>query len=51
MKEDWDNLIVLDACRYDMFKEINTIKGNLERGISRGSATSQFLIENFESVK
>ena len=45
--EEWDNLIILDACRYDTFKELNTIEGKLESRISRGSATHEFLIENF----
>jgi len=45
--EQWDNLIILDACRYDTFKDLNTIEGNLESRISRGSATAEFLIENF----
>ena len=45
--EEWDNLIILDACRYDTFKELNRIEGRLESRISRGSVTSEFLIENF----
>ena len=45
--EDWDNLIILDACRYDIFEELNTIEGKLESQISRGSCTNDFLIENF----
>ena len=45
--EQWDNLIILDACRYDTFKELNKIAGKLESRISRGSATAEFLIENF----
>ena len=45
--ENWDNLIILDACRYDTFKELNNIEGKLESRISRGSATMEFLLENF----
>jgi hypothetical protein len=45
--EEWDNLIILDACRYDTFKELNTVEGKLESRISRGSATQEFLVENF----
>jgi len=45
--EEWDNLIILDACRYDTFKDLNSIEGKLESRISRGSATAEFLIENF----
>jgi len=29
VNEVWDYLIVLDAARYDIFKKINWIKGNL----------------------
>lgn len=47
--EDWDNLIILDACRYDLFAKYNTIEGKLEFRISRGSFTPEFLRENFES--
>jgi len=47
MDEDWDNLIILDACRYDTFKEVDWIKGVLEKKISRGSHTWMFLRENF----
>jgi len=45
--ENWDNLIILDACRFDTFKELNAIDGKLESRISRGSATPDFLLENF----
>ena len=48
MNEDWDNLIILDACRYDMFKTLNNIKGKLEHRISRGSCTNEFLEQNFK---
>jgi len=27
MDKDWDNLIILDACRYDIFKDVNFIDG------------------------
>lgn len=50
LKERWDNLIILDACRFDVFKEeIKNwdIKGELEYRISRGSWTVSFLLENF----
>ena len=41
VNEDWDYLIVLDAARYDIFKKINWIKGNLEYKISLGSCTRE----------
>jgi len=37
LNEEWDNLIILDACRYDL----------LEYRISRGANTPSFLLENF----
>ncbi|RXK47444.1 hypothetical protein [Halorientalis pallida] len=46
-EEDWDNLIVLDACRYDLFRDRNTLGGGLESRISRGSSTRDFLRGNF----
>ena len=51
MEEDWDNLIILDACRYDMFREINTLPGFLEYRMSRGSCTPEYLLENFGKSK
>jgi hypothetical protein len=45
--ERWDNLVLLDACRYDTFRELNGIQGKLESRISRGSCTVEFLRENF----
>jgi hypothetical protein len=47
MEADWDTLIILDGCRYDMFEEINEIKGELEHRYSRGSCTPDFIRENF----
>ncbi|WP_411966225.1 hypothetical protein [Haloferax sp. YSMS24] len=47
LAEDWDNLLILDACRYDMFEEQNTLPGRLEKRISRGSHTVEFLKGNF----
>jgi len=45
--EDWDNLIILDACRFDIFEQISTIPGNLNRKVSKGSATMEFVQKNF----
>jgi hypothetical protein len=45
---DWDNLIVLDACRYDLFARRHTLSGRLERRQSRASSTKEFLRANFE---
>jgi hypothetical protein len=46
-EEDWDHLIILDACRYDMFAEQADLPGILESRISRGSSTVEFLTANF----
>lgn len=44
---DWDNLILLDACRYDIFEDINRIFGQLTKKRSWNSATAQWLRQNF----
>lgn len=47
MNNDWDNLIILDACRYDFFREFNYIDGVLERKFSKGSNSGEFTRANF----
>lgn len=47
MHEDWDNCILLDGCRYDLFEAANFLDGELGHRISLGSATPEFLTENF----
>jgi len=53
MEEDWDTLIILDACRYDLFEQtIDTMDwdpGPLESRISLGSTSEEFLEKNFLS--
>lgn len=47
---DWDNLIILDACRYDLFNQIRfkqSIDGELSKFRSRGSDSPEFLEQNF----
>jgi hypothetical protein len=46
--EDWDTLIILDACRYDMFEQVNHIDGDLIAQISKGSATAEWLKANLD---
>lgn len=48
MERDWDNLIILDACRYDLFVECNTLPGELTKVVSAGSHTVEFLHSNFD---
>ena len=47
MDQDWDFLIVLDACRFDDFKQLNFIEGKLEKKISMGSNTREWVEKNF----
>lgn len=49
MERDWDVCLVLDACRYDMFVEQADLPGSLEKRQSMGSATSEFLLGNFQN--
>lgn len=44
---DWDNLLILDACRYDLFEEVTDLPGETTAVESRGSATREFLKANF----
>lgn len=48
-REDWDNLIILDACRYDIFEDQNPLDGTLSKRTSRGSMTVEFLHGNFRN--
>jgi predicted AlkP superfamily pyrophosphatase or phosphodiesterase len=53
MSEDWDNLIILDACRYDYFEQVQNLDPDLGTAISKGVATSkgtsswEFIEQNF----
>lgn len=47
MDEDWDNLILLDACRYDAFSEVCSMEGTLESRVSKGSTSKEFTKKNF----
>jgi hypothetical protein len=45
-EQDWDNLLLLDVCRYDAFEELNGIVEDLRPVTSRVSATPEFLRGN-----
>jgi len=45
--EDWDALVILDACRYDMFERHAELPGRLEHRSTRGTDTTEFLQANF----
>ena len=46
-EEDWDNLVVLDACRFDMFESRSQLEGTLSSKSSKGSSTVEWLQANF----
>jgi hypothetical protein len=48
MCKDWDNLIILDACRHDIFSTVNDIDGKLRKVVSSGSSSREFMRENFK---
>ena len=45
--EDWDNMLILDACRFDVFAEEADLDGRLESRVSRGSMTREWVRANF----
>lgn len=47
MEEDWDNLIILDGCRHDMYEEMCDGDSKLEHRISPGCSTREFLSNTF----
>jgi len=46
MNQDWDNLIILDGCRYDLYQEV---RGGVESRRSLGSSSWEFLRRNFNN--
>jgi hypothetical protein len=50
--EDWDNLIILDACRHDAMRKAisrHSLNWELDSRISRGSQTPEWLYANFHN--
>ena len=43
LDKEWDYAIVLDSCRYDIFKQYNDINGKLSKIISPGSHTIDWI--------
>lgn len=41
---EWDNLVILDACRHDIYEEVN---GPTNYNFSKGSMTRNYIRENF----
>lgn len=48
LDQDWDNLILLDACRYDLFRAENTIEGRLTPFRSNASSSDEYFEKNLE---
>lgn len=48
LERDWDNLILLDACRYDLFKTENIIDGRLSPMRSNASSSDEYFEKNIE---
>ena len=46
--KDWDTLVVLDACRYDMFESTSRLDGTLSSRISKASSTVEWLQANVD---
>ncbi|WEL17238.1 hypothetical protein SVXHr_1064 [Halorhabdus sp. SVX81] len=49
--QDWDNALLLDACRYDLFEDVLSdypLPGTLGKRRSAGSGTPEYLKKNFE---
>jgi len=47
MEQDWDNLLILDACRYDLFSQYNSIEGELDSIVSVSSTSKEFMWNTF----
>lgn len=50
-EEDWDTLLIFDACRYDEFARRCEYPGKLGHRISRGSTSPEFIRGNFMNQK
>jgi hypothetical protein len=48
MREEWDVLLVLDACRYDFYRDLNFIPGRLEARNSLGCCTVEWIERTFK---
>ena len=48
MNESWDNLVILDACRHDIFKTMNTLDGQTSRAVSPASSSGPFIEHSFQ---
>lgn len=51
-KQNWDYLIIFDACRYDYFADLYEyyLKGKLHKVYSSGTCTNEWLIASFPEI-
>ena len=49
-EQDWDNLLILDACRADFFRERASLPGETSKVVSRGGATPEWVRANFSNA-
>ena len=49
LEEDWDSLIILDGCRFDLFEEANTFDVAVEEVTSPATYTRGFLEATFDN--
>lgn len=47
LERDWDVLAILDACRYDLFADLNPFGAAVGKVHSNGTHTTEFLEQNF----
>jgi hypothetical protein len=47
-ERDWDNLLLLDACRYDLFEQYSDLPGELEQYYSVASNTAEYVRRTFK---
>lgn len=50
MAEEWDVLVLLDACRADFYRERTCFDTPVSTRLSRGSGTPEFLAKNFDGA-
>lgn len=51
MDEDWDNLLILDACRADYFEEQHSFEESSQRVFSPGKMSWEFMQETFQGKR
>lgn len=50
-ERDWDNLLLLDACRFDLFQQCSTLPGELENYYSVASNTAEYIRKTYQNER